>query len=147
MSDETSRQPGLEQLLCFDLYAAHQAFGQAYKAQLDPLGLTYPQYLVMVVLWQDSPLSVGEIGQRLGLESNTLTPLLKRMAQAGLIERRRAETDERRVLVSLTDAGASLQRRAAAVPQSLGAATGLSQDEVEALQEQLRRLAQALRRG
>jgi len=115
------------------------------RPALDPLGLTYPQYLVMVTLWVQAPLSVGQIGRRLGLESNTLTPMLKRLEGMGLVRRDRDGADERRVSVDLTDAGRSMQARAAHVPGCASAATGMRHDEIQALRTQLRRLQTALR--
>ncbi|MDU8910847.1 MarR family winged helix-turn-helix transcriptional regulator [Aestuariicoccus sp. MJ-SS9] len=147
MTLDNDNATSLERFLCFDLYAAHQAFGRVYKPLLDPLGLTYPQYLVMTTLWAQSPLSVGQIGRRVGLETNTLTPLLKRMEQAGLIQRRRARDDERRVVVTLTDAGRDMQARAAHVPACVGRATGLDTRELQDLQDRLRRLTSALNGG
>ncbi|MEZ5716840.1 MAG: MarR family transcriptional regulator [Paracoccaceae bacterium] len=136
---------GLDAMLCFDLYAAHQAFGRLYKGLLDPLGLTYPQFLVMVALWQEGPMFMKEIGARLGLETNTLTPLIKRMAEASLVERQRDSADERKVRVGLTEAGRALRARAEGVPQAVGRATGLEPGEVEALRQELRRLAANLK--
>jgi DNA-binding MarR family transcriptional regulator len=132
-------------MLCFDLYAAHQAFGRLYKGLLEPLGLTYPQFLVMVALWQEGPMFMKEIGARLGLETNTLTPLIKRMAEAGLVERQRDSADERKVRVGLTEAGRALRARAEGVPQAVGRATGLEAGEVAALRQELRRLAANLK--
>jgi len=132
---------GLEQMLCFDIYAANHAFARVYKPLLDPLGLTYPQFLVMLVLWAEAPLSVGTIGKRLGLSSNTLTPLLKRLAQTGYVTRRRDGADERRVQVDLTDAGAALRDRADHVQQCATRATGMSLEDMQALQDQLQRLS------
>ncbi|WP_372833595.1 MarR family winged helix-turn-helix transcriptional regulator [Puniceibacterium confluentis] len=126
--------------MCFDLYAANNAFGRVYTPLLEPLGLTYPQYLVMVTLWAESPLTVGQIGQRLGLDSNTLTPVLKRLEGRGLLQRLRDSTDERRVSVGLTAAGRAQQEQAAHVPDCAAAATGLSLSELHNLQVQLRKL-------
>ena len=130
----------MEQMICFDLYAASQAFTRQYKPLLDPLGLTYPQYLVMLNLWADEPLTVGDIGKRLSLESNTLTPLIKRLQDAGLVTRRRDPADERRVAVGLTDAGRALEARAAHVPSRILDATGMQTSELVELQARLRRL-------
>ena len=137
----------LERMLCFDLYAANHAFARVYKPLLDPLGLTYPQYLVMLTLWAEAPLSVGEIGGRLGLSSNTLTPLIKRLETAGLVVRARDGADERRVRVDLTDRGRGLADRAAHVPHCVASATGMTHDELRALQLQLRRLSATLDAG
>lgn len=109
----------LEEQLCFALYSASRALTRAYQPLLEPLGLTYPQYLVMLVLWEGKARSVSELGARLRLDSGTLTPLLKRMEEAKLVERRRDVDDERVVHVSLTAAGAALQERAKHVPLEL----------------------------
>lgn len=101
----------LEDQLCFALYSATQAIQARYRSGLRSLGLTYPQYLVLLVLWEGDGLAVSEIGERLGLDSATLTPLLKRMEQSGLISRSRSASDERRVEVTLTPDGAALQAR------------------------------------
>lgn len=136
-----------EAMLCFDIYALQQAFGRLYKPLLDPLGLTYPQYLVMVVLWGTSPLTVGQIGARLGLESSTLTPLIKRLEQAGLVSRMRDSVDERRVQISPTEKGAALQAQAQDVPACVEAATGLDDDGIRWLREELGRLRDAIARS
>lgn len=109
----------LDAQLCFALYSASRAFTRAYGPLLEPLGLTYPQYIVMLVLWEKDDLSVSELGDRLALDSGTLTPLLKRLEDAGLVERRRDPSDERVVRVRLTRAGAKLEERAASVPTEL----------------------------
>ncbi|MCE0505428.1 MULTISPECIES: MarR family winged helix-turn-helix transcriptional regulator [unclassified Roseivivax] len=142
----TDRAPGhgLEQMLCFDLYAAQNAFGRFYKALLDPLGLTYPQYLVMTALWTEAPLSVGQIGARLGLETNTVTPLLKRLEGAGLVARSRDAADERRVIVAPSEAGLALRSRAAHIPACVLDRLGMDAAEVARLQARLRELRQAL---
>lgn len=111
----------LDRQLCFSLYRASRAVTRAYRPLLDELGLTYPQYLVMLVLWQrDEPAGVGEIGEQLGLDSGTLTPLLRRLEQGGLVIRARGK-DERRREVSLTEAGRELRERAATVPARMAA--------------------------
>jgi DNA-binding MarR family transcriptional regulator len=109
----------LDEQLCFPLYAAANAVIRAYRPLLDPLGLTYPQYLVMLTLWESAPLAVGEIGARLFLDSGTLTPLLKRLEAAELVARERDPADERRVMVDLTAASRRLKTRAKNVPQAL----------------------------
>jgi len=111
--------------VCFALYSAHLAMNRLYRRLLGPLGLTYPQYLVFLVLWEGGEPSVSQIGDRLYLDSATLTPLLKRMEASGWIERRRSSVDERQVLIRLTDAGRRLQDRAADIPaQVVCAASG-----------------------
>lgn len=134
----------LDLQLCFSVYAAAHAFTRFYKPLLAPLGLTYPQYLVLLVLWKGDGLPLGTIGSRLGLDSGTLTPLLKRMEAAGLLERQRAATDERQVLVRLTDEGRALETRAAAFPAVIGKAAGCSAAELDDLRQQLVALGRGL---
>ncbi|MGP9805875.1 MarR family winged helix-turn-helix transcriptional regulator [Paracoccus sp. NSM] len=131
-------------MLCFDVYAANLAFGRLYKPMLDELGVTYPQFLVLTSLWQEDGQSVGIISAGLGLDSSTLTPLLKRLEQAGLVDRKRDTDDERRVRVSLTDAGRALQKPARGVLKRISESHGLSLAEVESLQSLLWRLRRAL---
>ena len=131
------RQFDLDLQLCFPLYATTRAVTRRYAELLADAHLTYPQYLSLLALWgAEDPLSVGELGERLRLDSGTLTPLLKRLEAAGLVVRRRDEADERRVLVSLTDEGWALRPRLSHVPQDLWASLDLSDREAE----QLRRL-------
>jgi DNA-binding MarR family transcriptional regulator len=127
----------LDNQLCFALYSTLTAMNRVYRPLLQPLGLTYPQYLVMLVLWEQQELSVSQIGARLLLDSATLTPLLKRLEALGLITRRRAPHDERVVVVALTAAGRALRARAAAVPASVLAASGCSAAELKRLRTQL----------
>jgi DNA-binding MarR family transcriptional regulator len=134
----------LDHQLCFALYAASLAMTKLYKPLLDPLGLTYPQYLVMLVLWQADGLTVSQIGERLALDSGTLTPLLKRLESAGLVQRLRDTTDERRVLLQLTAAGRALKARALHVPQSIAAASGCELSELSSLTARLQALRQQL---
>ncbi|MFO1146827.1 MAG: MarR family transcriptional regulator [Alsobacter sp.] len=137
MPHKTRTPLRLDSFLCFSVYALNNAFGRLYKGLLDGLGLTYPQYLVMVTLWEDDGLSVGEIGERLSLESSTLTPLLKRLEAQGLVERRRSEADERRVLVKLTKKGRRLAEQAAAVPAAVGRSCGLAPRELEEIRRSI----------
>ncbi|WP_298833000.1 MarR family winged helix-turn-helix transcriptional regulator [uncultured Piscinibacter sp.] len=130
----------LDRQLCFALYSSSLAMTKLYKPLLEPLGLTYPQYLVLLVLWERDDLSVGELGERLFLDSGTLTPLLKRMEAAGWLQRARAAADERRVIVSLTASGRSLKQRAQPVPRELAAASGCSADELVSLTQRLQHL-------
>jgi len=130
----------LDQQLCFALYSASLAMTKAYKPLLEPLGLTYPQYLALLLLWERDAQTVGELGDRLFLDSGTLTPLLKRMEAAGWVVRERAADDERRVIVSLTPAGRDLRRRARAVPRQLAQATGCSAEELVDLTARLQQL-------
>lgn len=134
----------LDHQVCFSLHAASRAFGGVYRDALKDLGLTYPQYLVMLVLWENGPLPVKTIGARLHLDSGTLSPLLKRLESAGQVRRERSREDERSVTVHLTEAGAALRDRALPVPRTILAATGLSIEEIVALQEVLGRLTTSL---
>ncbi|TFF21621.1 MarR family transcriptional regulator [Jiella endophytica] len=130
----------LDRQVCFPLYAASNLITRLYRPALAPLGLTYPQYLVMLVLWESSPESVGGLGERLHLDSGTLTPLVKRLEAAGLVTRRRDAADERRVLVDLTGAGRALKAKARNIPKTLGAGLHLDASEVEELRETVTRL-------
>lgn len=130
----------LDGQLCFALYSASLATTRLYKPLLEPLGLTYPQYLALLVLWEHGDQSVGALGEKLFLDSGTLTPLLKRMEAAGWLTRTRAADDERRVVVSLTPAGRSLRQRARVVPQQLAAATGCTASELVTLTQRLQAL-------
>lgn len=134
----------LDNQLCFALYSTSLAMTKLYKPLLDRLSLTYPQYLAMLVLWQDEPLGVNELGARLFLDSGTLTPLLKRLQAAGLLRRDRDPADERRVLVSLTPAGRALRKRAASVPRALAGATGCGLHEIAELRQRLNALRGAI---
>jgi DNA-binding MarR family transcriptional regulator len=127
----------LDNQICFAIYSTAHAFNRVYKPLLDRLGLTYPQYLVMLVLWERDGVSVKEIGERLFLDSGTLTPLLKRLAQAGLIKRTRSTEDERQVLISLTSHGQVLKDKARAVPPSILAASQCSVAELSAVKNQI----------
>ncbi|CAM5667858.1 MarR family transcriptional regulator OS=Streptomyces alboniger OX=132473 GN=CP975_14870 PE=4 SV=1 [Streptomyces alboniger] len=134
----------LDEQICFSLHAAARAFNGVYRTALKDLGLTYPQYLVMLVLWEHGELPVKKIGERLRLDSGTLSPLLKRLEAAGHVERRRSVEDERSVSVRLTESGLALRERARAVPRAIGAATGLSLDAVRDLRSRLDSLTAAL---
>ena len=114
----------LDEQLCFALYSASRAVTRAYAPLLAPLGLTYPQYLVLLVLWERDGLPVRDLGERLALDSGTLTPLLKRLEHQGLVERRRGEDDERVVRIHLTAAGRALRRKARKVPTELACRAG-----------------------
>jgi len=130
----------LDQQLCFALHATSRAVTQAYGPLLAPLGVTYPQYLVLLVLWEDDGLTVSGIGERLHLDSGTLTPLLKRMEAAGLLTRTRAAEDERRVVVALSTMGRGLRRKAAHVPNEVACAVGCKLNEIAELTAQLQSL-------
>ena len=123
----------LDRQICFPLYAATNLIGRLYRPVLDQLDLTYPQYLVMLVLWEREPQTVGALGARLYLDSGTLTPLLKRMQVAGLVDRRRDAQDERRVLISLTDKGRALRALAIHVPETM--ADGFKPDGLDELRK------------
>lgn len=134
----------LDHQVCFSLHAASRAFGGVYREALKDLGLTYPQYLAMLVLWEQGPQPVKAIGEQLRLDSGTLSPLLKRLESAGLVRRERSAADERSVTVQLTDVGAQMRERALPVPRRILAATGLSIEEILGLQGLLGRLTGAL---
>jgi DNA-binding MarR family transcriptional regulator len=127
----------LENQLCFAVYSTAHAFNRLYRQELAALGLTYPQYLVLLVLWQEAPLPVKAIGDRLLLDSGTLTPLLKRMETQDLITRQRAKTDERQVLIGLTPAGRALREQALRLPPAVACATGMDLDKLRELVETL----------
>ena len=128
----------LEQQLCFALYSASRAVTARYRPLLDELGLTYPQYLVLLALFERDGLSVKELGEELRLDSGTLSPLLKRMEAAGLLRRARSAEDERSVRVELTEAGAALRERVAEVPAGLFAGTDVTVAEIAELRGRLR---------
>jgi DNA-binding MarR family transcriptional regulator len=134
----------LDHQLCFALYSASLAMTKLYKPLLEELGLTYPQYLVMLVLWEQDGLMVSELGERLYLDSGTLTPLLKRLATAGLVLRNRAVQDERRVHVTLTPAGRQLKARAAKIPGCIISAAQCALPDLMALTGQVQALRQRL---
>ena len=123
--------------VCFAVYSTAHAFNRFYKPMLDRLGLTYPQYLVMLVLWEEDGLPVKEIGERLFLDSGTLTPLLKRLEAAGLVKRTRSTEDERQVIVALTAQGEALKEKARSVPHSILAASQCSVAEIAALKSEI----------
>jgi DNA-binding MarR family transcriptional regulator len=132
----------LDRQVCFPLYAATNLLNRLYGPVLRPLGLTYPQYLVMLVLWEEEPQTVGALGARLYLDSGTLTPLLKRMEQAGLVSRTRDAEDERRVLIGLTERGRALRADALHVPETI--AGGRSPEGLDELRKGVRKLVAML---
>ena len=136
----------LDKQLCFALYSASLAMTKVYKPLLAPLGLTYPQYLVMLALWEADGLTVSALGDRLALDSGTLTPLLKRLEAQGQLSRERDAQDERRVIVRLTPAGRQLKVRARKVPQEVGRASGCELSEIVDLTRQLTSVRDALTR-
>ncbi|MFJ1811421.1 MULTISPECIES: MarR family winged helix-turn-helix transcriptional regulator [unclassified Streptomyces] len=142
---EPTRDDGsllLDDQLCFALYAASRAVTARYRPLLDELGLTYPQYLVMLTLWERDSISVRDLGASLQLESSTLSPLLKRLEAGGLLRRERRAEDERSVAIRLTDSGAELRERASTVPLAIGDAMGLTPEQ-DAMAKQLLRLLTA----
>ncbi|CQD23196.1 MarR family transcriptional regulator [Mycolicibacterium conceptionense] len=138
-----SRRPQLADFLCFAIYSANLAYGKAYKPILDAKGITYTQYLAIVALSEQDRQTVGSLGEKLFLESNTLTPILKKLEALGYVTRHRDPSDERQVIVSLTDAGREL--RELAFEMDLVAATGLSPDELKTMQRGVSTLRDNLR--
>jgi MarR family transcriptional regulator, organic hydroperoxide resistance regulator len=134
----------LENQLCFALYSASHAFTRAYKPVLEPLGLTYPQYLVMLALWEKGPLTVKAIGEALMLDSGTLSPLLKRLEQVGLIIRRRDSRDERQVVITLTDQGKALEAETRKAVQPVMEAVGCALDSPPEIRDALNTLRRSL---
>jgi DNA-binding MarR family transcriptional regulator len=150
VSEEISGQVSEEEFLrldrqiCFSLHAASRAFNSVYRVVLKDLGITYPQYLVMLVLWERGELPVKKLGEHLRLDSGTLSPLLKRLEAAGLVRRERSARDERSVVVRPTGEGAALRERALAVPRRIVSATTFDLDEIRDLRDRLDRLTAAL---
>lgn len=142
--EKTSAMLQLDNQLCFALYSTSLAMTKLYKPLLENLGLTYPQYLAMLVLWERDGLTVSELGDKLYLDSGTLTPLLKRLEAAGLISRIRAAEDERRVHLTLTAVGRKLKAKAAEVPDCIISATQCSVPELMTLTQQVQALRQRL---
>ena len=134
----------LDSQLCFAVHAASRAFDSVYRVTLREAGLTYPQYLVLLVLWEDGELTVKELGHRLRLDSGTLSPLLKRLEAAGWVERRRGVVDERSVTVRPTEAGVELKQRVCQVPVRTVTSTGLDLAEAGELRERLKALTESL---
>ncbi len=137
----TVREPfdplALENQFCFALYSASLAMTKTYKPFLDKLGLTYPQYLVMLVLWQQDDVLVKSIGEKLFLDSGTLTPLLKRLESSSLIQRTRDEADERQVRITLTKEGRALKKKAQCIPHDVLCASGQTHEVLQDLREKL----------
>ncbi|MGV8885605.1 MAG: MarR family winged helix-turn-helix transcriptional regulator [Microbacteriaceae bacterium] len=136
---------GIDEQICFALYRASRSFTALYRELLAPLGLTYPQYLVLIVLWETPSLTVGALGSALQLDSGTISPLVRRLEAMGLLERERSVTDERIVVVRLTTAGRALQAQAAGIPNQICAATGLDLNDVARLRDQLSELTTSVR--
>jgi DNA-binding MarR family transcriptional regulator len=134
----------LDQQLCFALYSASRAMTAAYRPILTELNLTYPQYLVLLALWEESRVTVGRLCERLQLDSGTLSPLLKRLEANGFVRRERSATDERVVEVALTPAGRRLERRAECIPEQLFSSTGMTEREASDLRDAIHHLTDAL---
>ncbi len=137
----------LDDQLCFALYAASRAVTARYRPMLEAVGLTYPQYLVMMLLWEEDHQTVGQLGSRLALDSGTLSPLLKRLTAAGLVTRHRRVEDERSVAIALTDAGRALQEKAHAISAEMVGAIGLDTGEFEELKGRLQVLVERVNSG
>ena len=137
----------LDAQLCFAVYSAAHALNRTYKPLLDPYGLTYPQYIALMTLWEEDERTVKALGARLGLDSGTLSPLLKRLEGAGYIRRARDRNDERQVLITLTDKGRAMKHEAVAIRLAIGKATGCSLDTLQALTADLQTLAGRLDTG
>lgn len=135
----------LPDMICFALYSATHAMQHVYKPLLDDLGLTYPQYLVLTALWEQDTQTVGALGRQVQLESNTLTPLLKRLEERGFVTRTRDDRDERQVNITLTEPGRALQARAAHIPACVLEKSGLSVDDLTRLRDQITTLRDHLR--
>jgi len=135
---------GLDEFLCFAVYSANHAFNRVYQPLLKEPGLTYPQFIALVLLWQEDDQTVGDLGQKLFLQSNTLTPMLKRLESLGYIKRSRDSADERQVRIRLTEAGRKLQVRASEIVRSVRDATGLQEKQVKELTAEVIALRKAL---
>ncbi|BAH40717.1 MAG TPA: MarR family transcriptional regulator [Gemmatimonas aurantiaca] len=144
MTNPASTALSLDQQLCYAIYSAGMAIQRAYKPLLDELGITYPQYLVLSVLWRDDALTVGVIAEKLALESSTLTPLLKRLESAELVQRTRNPENERQVVVSLTPKGQAMQTRVGCLGETLLATAGMSPAELGALNSDVKRLRDSI---
>lgn len=144
MTDTLPHPVPLDEQLCFSLYGASLAMNRAYKPMLDRIGITYPQYLVLNALWEEDGRTIGGLADRLALESSTITPLVKRLAAAGLIVRERDARDERHVRVTLTPQGEALRREGGCLAAAIFARTGLSVDAIRDLTRQMRELQRAL---
>jgi MarR family transcriptional regulator, organic hydroperoxide resistance regulator len=138
-----AQQP-LDRQLCFSIYGADLAINRAYKPMLDRLGLTYPQYLVLHALWETDERTVSAIAERLSLEPSTITPLVKRLEQAGFVTRRRNPADERQVRVGLTERGRAMREESACLGEALVQKAGMSLAELAELNRQVQRLRDAL---
>ncbi|WP_230932593.1 MarR family winged helix-turn-helix transcriptional regulator [Priestia sp. TSO9] len=142
--EQLYKQLQLENQLCFSIYATSREITKVYKPLLDKLGVTYPQYLALLVLWEHETLSVKKMGELLYLDSGTLTPMLKRMQDQELVIRQRSHEDERVVFISLTEKGKNLRDKACHIPEEVFSMTNKSQGELEKLKETLKELLQSL---
>jgi len=133
--------PKLDEQICFALYSASRALTARYRELLAPLGITYPQYLVLLVLWESDAITVTELGHRLHLDSGTLSPLLRRLERADLVSRTRRSDDERTVEVTLSRAGDDLRMLAAGIPDAVCESTGFEVEQIASLQHQVTALA------
>ena len=147
MPDTPPPSVELDDQLCFALYAASRAVTARYRPMLDKMGLTYPQYLVMMLLWETDGQTVGQLGSRLALDSGTLSPLLKRLTAAGLVTRHRRVEDERSVAIALTDEGRALQEKAYGISQEMIGAIGFDTSEFDELKGRLQVLIERVNRG
>ena len=138
---ETRHSLELSEQLCFSLYTAQRLVTAAYRPILDALGLTYSQYVAMLVLWESSPITMGELGEQLGLDYGTVTPLVKRLEAAGLITREKRPEDQRSVRLRLTDAGTELRSRAEGVPDTIAEVMALQTEEFTTLKDSLEHLS------
>jgi len=136
--------PDIDRMLCFSIYSTGFAFNRVYRKPLQKLGLTYPQFLVMVALWSEDGVTVGRLGERLSLDTSTLTPLLKRLEAMGLLSRRRSAEDERRVMVALTEKGVAMKAEAGDVLRCIVEAVGMSEGEIDRLTGEIRALREKL---
>jgi DNA-binding MarR family transcriptional regulator len=136
--------PRLREQACFALYTASRAVIGLYRPMLDRLGITYPQYLVLMALWENDGLTVTGLGDALQLDSGTVSPLLKRLEAAGFVERRRESGDERRVTVHLTESGAALEREGCEIAKTVGSSTDMPHDELYALRDKLNEFTESL---
>lgn len=137
----------LEHQLCFAVYACSKEITKLYREHLEELNLTFPQYLVMLVLWEKDEQTVSDLGEKLYLDSGTLTPMLKRMEQTGLVQRVRLKKDERKVAISLTEKGKNLKKQASCIPRSIAPSFGITKEEYIDLLKQLNRITTQLRKG
>lgn len=147
MPQSTCSTPDLDDLLCFAVHSTGFAFNRIYRRVLSRLNLTYPQYLVMLALWREDGVTVGQLGERLSLDTNTLTPLLKRLEALALLTRRRSTEDERRVLVALSDTGRAMQQDARSISDCIAADSGLPLADLHRLTRELQMLRGSLERA